>query len=94
MTPVLVIWEDAQLDADYDGPASGAPDTIVLMACGFLVKKTSKSIKIAMDCDPNTENVRFIFSIPAKMVREIRPLYEHFPTSQGGGPEQESTQPA
>lgn len=69
-----MVWEDALQNSEFDGAPEEAPGTVTLNAIGFLVRKTPKMVTLAMDMDPETREVRFTFSIPRKMVREIKEL--------------------
>ena len=67
-------WEDAKLDVEYDGPPEKAESTIILTACGFLVRQNSREIVICLDIDPLARDVRFTFAIPRKMVLKLQEL--------------------
>ena len=73
-------WDDAQYDGEYDGSPEKAGGSIQLTAIGFLVRKTRKEVVLAMDMDPKSRDVRFIFTIPTKMVVKIQDLltYDEF----------------
>lgn len=78
---MIVEWEDAAIDADYDGPLDTTPGdgTMVLRDIGFLVTRNRRVIKLAGSSCAENQTVRWINSIPTRLVRRVIPLSE--PTS-------------
>jgi len=74
LSPVIVVWEDAVKDIDFDGDPETAGATIILMDIGFLVQKNKKMVVLAGEKTEDGTSVRWTMSIPAKMVRQIIPL--------------------
>jgi len=73
---VIVVWEDATNDVEFDGKPEDAGGTIILHDIGFLIKSTRKSTVLATCKEPDGSTVRWIITIPARMVRQIIPLGE------------------
>ena len=71
LIPVLIRWEDATKDIDFSGFPEEAGETAICEDIGFLIKKTRKMVVLAGCYTPSDGQVRWIMSIPAKMVREI-----------------------
>lgn len=68
---MIVSWEDAQHDSDFSGKPEEAGETSLCHTIGFLVKKTKKIVVLAMDIDPKENTIRFILTVPAKLVQNI-----------------------
>lgn len=69
---VLVRWEDATVDTDYDGPAADAAgSTALLEDIGFLYSHTRRHLKLAMSRCSENQTIRWLNIIPTGLVREL-----------------------
>lgn len=76
MTPVLVLWEDATKDIEFDGSPEDAGATEMCLEIGFLLRRTKKIVVLASEKSLDNTSVRWIMTIPTKMVKSITPLVE------------------
>lgn len=69
---VILRWEDAQKDMEFDGALSAAEgSTILLEDVGWLVRKTTKKVVLA-SCRALSDNtVRWLMTVPRGLVRDI-----------------------
>jgi hypothetical protein len=66
---VIIEWEDAKLDTEYDGPIVDAPaEPIICHDIGWRIKKTKKVVVLAQSVSFDTETARVITVIPRKLV--------------------------
>lgn len=69
MPLVAVIWDDANVDMDYDGPADEAHGELVRNhTAGWLLKVTTKNIIVVTDATPTDDSVRWVYTIPKNLV--------------------------
>ena len=68
--PLVVIeWEDAKTDGEYDGPIETAPsEPILCRDCGWLVKITKKTYVLSQSTSLEDDTVRCLTVIPRKLV--------------------------
>ncbi len=71
---MVVYWEDAFHDGDFEGSPEDAGTTMICIGIGFLVKNTSKMVVLAGEKSEDGEELRWVLSIPKKMVKKIIPL--------------------
>jgi hypothetical protein len=69
-----VTWKDAEHDSDFSGEAHEAGNLPILVYAGYLVKKTAEMVVVASEICEEDNTVRFIISIPAKIVVSIKEL--------------------
>lgn len=74
LEPVIVVWEDAHHDIEFDGRPEDASGSVLLNEIGFLVRNDKKLLILGNETyeDVNKEmTVRGVVSIPASLVRSI-----------------------
>ena len=71
---VLVFWEDANLGSD-DGPpdtVNRAAGSVLNVSAGFLMPGNRRDLVLCIDVSPHENTVRWPYTIPRKLVKEIR----------------------
>jgi hypothetical protein len=73
LIPVIIIWQDAAVDPNYDGHLEGVPtvSTVVNKTIGWITKKNKQEIVTVRDITEADNTVRWPYGIPTKMVLEI-----------------------
>lgn len=76
MPVVQVTWTDAALDTSFDGPLDALPPSGLALnrTIGFLVSRTRKEIRLAVDATDADNTVRWLYGIPANLILEITPF--------------------
>jgi len=74
---VVVEWEDAKVDTEFDGPLRDAPsEPIICRDIGWRIKKTQKVVVLAQSVSFDDETARIITVIPRKLVIKETELVE------------------
>ena len=72
MELVEVVWDDATMDFDYDGPASGWEGGIVrLRSVGYFVSSDRQAYILASTREKDETNIRMVLSIPRKLILSV-----------------------
>lgn len=72
---VEVVWDDATMDFDYDGPAEASPGGLCkLHSVGYFVSRDATKYVIASTRESNNDSVRLLLNIPRKMMVGIKSL--------------------
>jgi hypothetical protein len=76
LKPVLIVWNDAYQDAQFDGPLEEVPvdDHLQQTTVGFLIKSDKKGVKFCNELCEQTGHVRNIVAVPRRYVVSVTPL--------------------
>jgi hypothetical protein len=77
---VIVEWEDATSDRDFEGKPDAAGELETCFSAGFLIKDTPEMLVIAFERDLEGEEIRWTLSIPRGMVKNIYKIDWKVPT--------------
>lgn len=79
LTPVIIIWEDASVDPDFDGTPENLPSCLVENhTIGFLLRKNKKEVVLVRDINPADNTIRWPYGIPRKGIKAIVPLEPNY----------------
>ena len=72
---VEVVWDDATMDFDYDGPADSTPSGLArLRSVGYFVSRDTATYVIASTRELDEPNIRMVLSIPRKLILSVTSL--------------------
>jgi hypothetical protein len=76
LKPYLIIWNDAYIQLEFDGPLNSVPNDKYIQneTLAFIVSQTKYVVKACFEICRENNSVRYLYTIPKKYIEKIIPL--------------------